>query len=108
MNTIFYVLRTGCQWKAVDRQMMGCSGSSAHEYFQEWVEGKVFFEFWREGLLEYDEVKGIKWEWQATDGAITKAPLGGALPVRTQPIVRRVVPSGRCRPTRRGFLSASQ
>jgi len=27
--------------------------------------------------LEYDELQGIQWEWQAMDGAMTKAPLGG-------------------------------
>jgi hypothetical protein len=27
---------------------------------------------------EYDELKGIEWEWQAVDGAMTKAPFGGA------------------------------
>jgi putative transposase len=29
-----------------------------------------------QGLLYYDDLKGIEWEWQAADGAMTKAPLG--------------------------------
>ena len=29
-------------------------------------------------LLEYNNKNGLKWEWQAIDGAMTKAPLGGA------------------------------
>ena len=29
------------------------------------------------GLTEYDELKGLTWKWQAADGAMTKAPLGG-------------------------------
>jgi len=33
---------------------------------------------WQAGLLEYDNEKGLEWEWQAIDGAMTKAPLGGA------------------------------
>ena len=33
---------------------------------------------WKAGLLEYDNKKGLEWEWQAIDGAMTKAPLGGA------------------------------
>lgn len=33
LEGIFYVLRTGCQWKAVPREY-GC-GSSIHRYFQE-------------------------------------------------------------------------
>jgi hypothetical protein len=28
-------------------------------------------------MLAYDRKKGIDWEWQAMDGAMTKAPLGG-------------------------------
>ena len=30
-----------------------------------------------QGLQEYDELKGLDWEWLAMDGAMTKAPLGG-------------------------------
>jgi len=29
------------------------------------------------GRMAYDNVKGIEWEWQAMDGAMTQAPLGG-------------------------------
>ena len=32
---------------------------------------------WIAGLLEYDHKKGLEWEWQAIDGSMTKAPLGG-------------------------------
>ncbi len=32
---------------------------------------------WQAGLMEYDNKKGLEWEWQAIDGAMTKAPLGG-------------------------------
>ncbi len=35
-NGIFYVLRTGCPWKALDATGI-CSGSTAHLRFQEWV-----------------------------------------------------------------------
>jgi putative transposase len=37
----------------------------------------VFENLWKEGLLEYDAKKGIEWEWQSMDCALTKAPLGG-------------------------------
>jgi putative transposase len=39
----------------------------------------VFLEFWRQGLLAYDDKQGIEWEWLAMDGALGKAPLGGEL-----------------------------
>ncbi len=76
MDAILLVLGTGMQWNALDVTGI-CSSSSAHRRFQEWTEAGVFLELWREGLLAYDEQKGIEWEWLAMDGAMTKAPLGG-------------------------------
>lgn len=75
-NGIFYVLRTGCQWKALDQTKI-CSGSTAHLRFQEWVRDGVFLKLWQAGLERYDELKGIDWSWLSMDGAMTKAPLGG-------------------------------
>ncbi len=75
-NGIFYVLRTGCQWKALDSTSI-CSGSTAHLRFQEWVAAGVFLQLWQVGLERYDELKGLDWSWLSMDGALTKAPLGG-------------------------------
>jgi putative transposase len=41
------------------------------------VELSVFEKLWRVALEEYDELKGIDWEWQSLDGAMNKSPLGG-------------------------------
>lgn len=76
MDAIFFVLRTGCQWNALDATGI-CSCSSAYRRFREWTDAGVFHEFWRQGLLHYDKVKGIDWKWLSMDGAMTKAPLGG-------------------------------
>ena len=75
MDGIFYVLRTGGQWKAAPPEFG--SGSSLHRYFQAWERRRVFRKLWRAALLEYDQLKGIAWTWQSMDGAMTKAPLGG-------------------------------
>lgn len=71
-----FILRTGCQWNALPRATYG-SGKTAHSYFQKWTRAGVFRRMWQAGLVEYDELKGIAWKWQAADGAMTKAPLGG-------------------------------
>jgi len=76
MNAIFFVLRTGCQWNALNTTGI-CSSSAAHRWFQTWTAAGVFRKFWALGLQEYDELKGIDWSWQSMDGAMTKAPLGG-------------------------------
>jgi putative transposase len=75
MGGILYVLRTGCQWNALPKEYG--SGKTAHRYFQKWVRAGVFKRMWQAGLTDYDEMKGIAWKWQAADGAMTKAPLGG-------------------------------
>jgi len=76
MDAIFFVLRTGCQWGALDATGI-CSHSTAHDRFQEWRAAGVFERLWQLSLQEYDELKGVDWSWQSMDGAMTKAPLGG-------------------------------
>ena len=72
---IFYVLATGCQWKAAPKEF--ASGTSLHRYFQEWERAGVFVSLWQIGLVEYDSRKKIKWQWQSIDSSTVKAPLGG-------------------------------
>jgi putative transposase len=75
MDAIFYLLRTGCQWKALPRSLG--APSTVHDRFQEWQKAGVFQRMWEVGLGKYDELKGLDWEWQSMDGVMTKAPLGG-------------------------------
>ena len=75
MSGILYTLRTGSQWNAMPKAYG--SGKTVHRYFQRWVRAGVFKRMWQAGLTEYDELKGIAWQWQAADGTMTKAPLGG-------------------------------
>jgi putative transposase len=95
---IFYVLRTGCQWKAAPREFG--SSSSLHAYFQEWTQLGVFHRLWRRCLGKYDKWKGIAWRWQSLDGAMTKAPLGGEKnrekPHRSGQVGREAVGADRC------------
>jgi putative transposase len=75
MTAILSVWRTGCQWKALPRRLG--APSTVHDRFQAWQEARVFERLWHAGWLLYDELKGLEWEWQAMDGAMSKAPLGG-------------------------------
>ncbi len=77
MNAILFVLRTGCQWNALNAAGI-FSSSSAHRRLVEWTDAGVFKAFWREGLLAYDELKGLDGSWLSLDGAMTKAPLAGS------------------------------
>jgi transposase len=72
-SAIVYVLRTGCQWKALPKEYG--SASAVHAYFQRWQQEGFFLKIWKAGLAEYDEMEGIGWNWQSIDGAMGKAPL---------------------------------
>src|SRR5215472_682640 len=75
-EAIVYVLRTGIQWNALPREL-GAS-STVHDRFQEWEQAGFFQALWQAEVQDYDELIGIQWEWQAVDGAMTKAPFGHA------------------------------
>ena len=53
MNAIFYILRTGMQWKALPRSLG--AASTVHDRFQYWLKAGVFERLWKERLIEYDE-----------------------------------------------------
>src|SRR5512135_1988358 len=67
-DAIFYVLRTGCQWSALNQTTL-CAKSTAHDRFQEWVAAGVFLKLWHPGVEQFDELCGIDWEWLSMDGA---------------------------------------
>lgn len=73
---LIYVLRTGCQWRALPRGEYAPK-STVWGRFKQWVEAGVFEQAWSLVLEYYDLELGIDWKWQALDGVITKAPLGG-------------------------------
>ena len=73
MNGILFVLRTGCQWAALDATGI-CNHSSAHRRFQEWTQAGVFEQFWICGLLYCEELQGIDWHWLSMDGALPSTP----------------------------------
>lgn len=71
---IVYVLRTGCQWRALPKERFG-SCSAIHARFLEWERAGFFEALWEAGLAEYDDLQGIAWRWQSIDGATMKAPM---------------------------------
>lgn len=54
-----------------------------HRPFPRWVALGIFARIWAAVVKRCDEVGGVDWEWQAADGMVGKARLGG--PDRPQP-----------------------
>lgn len=68
-------LRSGCQWNQWPERFP--DDSSVHRTFQRWVRLGVFARIWSALVEACAELGGMDWEWQAADGALGKARLGG-------------------------------
>jgi len=92
-SAIVYVLRTGCQWKALPASTavpVPCTPTSSAGM------KPVFSETWQSGLAEYDGMHGIQWQWQIADGAMSKAPLATECAGRNQPTGEKKDASAAC------------
>jgi len=61
INAIWYVLWTGCQWKAIHRDWFGVSSSVVHERFQRWRQMGVFEKLMKRMAEYYVLRKGAWW-----------------------------------------------
>lgn len=77
MNALWYVLWTGCQWKALHRTWFGVSASAVHARFQRWRRLGVFEQIMRCLAKYYGKKREVKWKWQSLDSKSYPAPLGG-------------------------------
>lgn len=66
-DAIFYVLRTGCQWGALDATDL-CPHSTAQDRFQAWVVAGVFVKLWKAGVAQFEALKGLDGSWLSMDG----------------------------------------
>lgn len=89
MKALFYILRTGIQWKALPGEFK-VSASTVHRRFQEWIQDKVFQKFWINILKKYERKNHVMMQWIAIDGSFSKAPLGGQ-EVGKSPVDRRKI-----------------
>jgi len=77
LNGIWYILWTGCQWKAIDKSWFGVCSSTLHDRFQEWRQAGVFLKAMTLLVRFYGRQQGVEWLWQAIDSKTCPAPLGG-------------------------------
>lgn len=95
---ILYVLKTGCQWKAIPSQF-GAS-SSIHRYFVSWRKKGLFDQLWKSGIVMYDEMKNIAWEVQFIDAShhktIRTTEDSGKSPVDRGKKWKQIAHSNRC------------
>jgi putative transposase len=75
LDAIIFRLRTGCQWNWLPKEYP--DDSSVHRTLQRWVDRGIFERIWAVVQEACEDLGGCDWEWQAVDGALGKARLGG-------------------------------
>ena len=75
VNGVIFRLRTGCQWNQLPR-IFG-DDSTVHRWFQRFAQDGVLEQLWAILVSECEQLGAVDWRWQAADGAIGKARLGG-------------------------------
>lgn len=78
MNGLWFILWTGCQWKAIDTAWFGVSSSVLHERFQTWQQAGIWEQVFRSMLRFYGRKRHIHWKWQSVDSRSCASPLGGS------------------------------
>lgn len=74
-DAIIFRLRTGCQWNRLPWAYP--DDSSVHRTFQRWVKLGIFARLWAVVQEQCEDLGGCDWEWQAADGWLGKARMGG-------------------------------
>ena len=75
INGIIYRLRSGVQWNQLPDEFG--DDSTVHRWFQALVRDGVLEEVWATLALECQALGDLDWNWQAVDGMMGKARMGG-------------------------------
>ncbi len=89
LDAIIFRLRSGCQWNQLPKEFP--DDSSVHRTFQRWVKRGLLERIWASLVKTCDELGGVDWRWQAADGALGKARMGGTSSAPTRPTAPRAV-----------------
>ncbi len=75
LDGIIYRMRSGVQWNQLPRQFG--ADSTVHGWFQRFVQDGVLSEIWGVIAGECEALGDLDWTWQAVDGMMGKARMGG-------------------------------
>jgi len=59
MEAIFYVMRAGCEWESIPRNIG--IGRIVYEHFLEWRKTGVFDRMWQSDILTHEELRALIW-----------------------------------------------
>lgn len=91
LEGVIFRLRSGVQWNKLPREFG--DDSSVHRWFQRWCEDGVMARVWAVLIEGCAELDAVDWEWQAADGRLGKARLGGARSARTPRTAEKTAPN---------------
>ena len=105
---ILFVLRTGCPWEYLPKEL-GCgSGMTCWRRLRDWHAAGVWEKIWRVLLDELGLADEIDWSKVAIDSCSVRALFGGRTPAPTPRIAAKMARSGMLPAMARGRRSRSR
>lgn len=94
LTGILFVLRTGCPWEYLPKEM-GCgSGMTCWRLLRDWHKLGVWKKVWLAFLDELGLADEIDWDNVALDSCSVRALFGGYRPVKIPQIAGKTAPNG--------------
>lgn len=92
LDGIIFRLRTGCQWNQLPERFG--DDATVHRWFQRFASDGALEEIWAHLASRCEELGDLDWRWQAADGMMGKARMGGEKrapipPIEPSPAPRR-------------------
>jgi putative transposase len=75
LDALIFRMRSGCQWNHLPKEFP--DDSTVHRRFQKWLALGLFDRLWATLVEHCDALDGVQWQWQAVDGVMGKARMGG-------------------------------
>jgi transposase len=108
LTGILFVLRTGCPWEYLPKEM-GCgSGMTCWRRLRDWQAAGVWEKIWHVLLDELGLADEIDWSKVAVDSCSVRALFGGRKPAPIPPIAAKMARNGMLPAMARGRRSPSR
>src|SRR5215218_4692363 len=93
LGGIIFVLRTGCPWRLLPKEL-GCgSGTTCWRRLRDWQEAGVWERLHTKLLNWLGDEAAIDWSRASADSVSVRAKRGAKRPARTRPTVARLAPN---------------
>ncbi len=93
---ILFILKTGCPWEYLPREMGAGSGMTCWRRLRDWTQAGVWDRLWLAVLQRLGRAELLKWSHVVADSCSVRAVFGGRRPAPIPSIGAKAAPNAIC------------